>query len=101
MGIASERGDVSSHPLQRKLLVHDSIVSRGMLNGFRSQGRVGQEAQSAEPIVDGNDDHIALVDQLCRNVVIAFPDCQRTAMDPYHHGISARLASTVIGCEDV
>src|SRR6266436_1665987 len=72
-GVPTEGGNVPAHPLQRKLLVHDPVVARGMVGGFGTQCRMGEEAQGAEAIVDGNDNHAAFLYQLSRNEVVAFP----------------------------
>ena len=48
-GIAAEVGDVVAHPAQRRLLVGQAVVADV---ARRTQRRMGQEAERAEPVVD-------------------------------------------------
>ena len=50
--VAAERADVVLHPAQGGLLVHQPVVA-GRAAGPRRQRRVGEEAERAEPVVDG------------------------------------------------
>ena len=58
--IAPEPGDVVVHPTQRRLLVCQAVVADV---AGRAQSRVRQEAQRAQPIVDGDDDDVAAARQ--------------------------------------
>ncbi len=54
--IAAERGDVGAHPLKRLDLVHQGVIARCAV-AFGGQGRMRQEAEYAEAILDRDDDH--------------------------------------------
>ena len=62
----------------------DSAVSAGC----------AREAERAEPIVDRDDDDVALIDQPCRVVVVALAGDQRAAVDPHHD--RAQAGSVVV-----
>ena len=57
--IAAELFDVEPHPAQGCLLVHQPVIARRP-SGRRCERGMRQEAESAKPIVDGDDD-----DTLC------------------------------------
>src|SRR4029077_6928901 len=82
--IAAEAADVALHPAQRGLLVHQAVVA-GRAAPAAGQRRVGQEAEGAEPVVDG-DHYDAVPDKFGRVVVVAFTGTQRAAVHPDHHG---------------
>ena len=89
--VAAEPADVVLHPAQRRLLVHQPVVARRAA-GPRSQRRVGQEPQHAEPVVD-RDDHDAVGRQFGAVIVAAGVFRQRAAMDPHQDrppGVAAR-----------
>ena len=86
-GIASEGRDVSLDPPQSCDLVEQAVIARNPVLGFLVQLGVGEKAQDAEPIVEGDDDRTA--PGQCRAVVDrARPAAglQRPAMNPNHHG---------------
>ncbi len=57
-GVATEGGYVSLHPLERSDLIEKAVVARGAIRRFPGQGRMGEKAEQAEPVVEG-DDHDA------------------------------------------
>ena len=60
--VAAEPRDVALHPPQRRLLVHEAVVARGLIRGLGGQRRVREEAEEAEAVVDRDDDR-ALLDR--------------------------------------
>src|SRR5204863_8898998 len=55
-GIAAETGDVLLHPTQRGVLIEKSIIARRFVRRLPSQLRQREEAEYAQPVVDGDDD---------------------------------------------
>jgi hypothetical protein len=92
--VAAEVRDVALHPAQRGLLVLQAVVTRLAVRA--GQGRVGQEAERAEPVVDRDHGH-AVCHQSGGVVVIALAAHQRAAVDPDHD----RVAPAAGGREDV
>ena len=54
-GVAAERGDVRLHPLQRRHLVQHPLVAGRVPARLARQLRVREEAEDAEPVVDGHE----------------------------------------------
>src|SRR5262249_2743134 len=81
--VASERFDISLHPLERELLIHEPIVPRGM--PLLVQRRMREEATDVQTIVDRHDPHAALLHELDRVVVAALSSVQAAAVNPDHH----------------
>ena len=54
--VPSERADVALHPAQCRLLIHQAVRA-GQAAWAVGRDRVGEEAQRAEPVVDGDHDH--------------------------------------------
>jgi hypothetical protein len=98
-GIAAEAGDVALDPAQRGLLVHQAVVARRAAR-LGGEGRVGQEAERAQPVVDGDDDH-ALAHQRRRVIVVALAGHQRPAVNPHHDGPGAEAVLGAGRREDV
>ena len=53
-GIAAELRDVPPHPFERRQLVHESVIAGRLVFRFAGQLGMGQEAQRAQPVVDGH-----------------------------------------------
>ena len=91
LGVAAEGGDVLLHPLERRDLIEEAVVAHESVGRLSRQGGVGQEAQRAQPVVDG-DYHHTLLRQL--GPVVdghgARPRLEAAAMDPEHHGQGGR-----------
>ena len=81
-GLPPNAADVALHPAQRGLLVHQPVVA-GRPARPAGQRAVGQEAERAEPVVDGDHDH-AVLDQGGRVVVVALAGHQGATVDPHH-----------------
>ena len=62
--VAAERGDVVAHPAQRGLLIGQAVVALAR----RAQRRVREEPGGPEPVVDRDDDDVALGHQPARVV---------------------------------
>jgi hypothetical protein len=86
-GVATEPGDVGPHPLQGGLLVHDPVVA-GRAAGI-AQGRVGQEAHGAEPVVDGDDDDAPGNEGPSFGIGRGVAGGEGTAVDPDHDRVGA------------
>ena len=102
--IAAKLPDVVLDPAQRRLLIHESVVARRMIGRLGGQRGMGEEAQSAQPVVHGDDDD-AFVHEPRRIVVVALAHEERAAVEPHHH--RERLVELVLrpvavgGSEDV
>jgi len=57
VGITAKRGNVVSHPAQRRLLIQEAIIAEGM--ALRIQRRMGEIAEQSETVVDGDDNRRA------------------------------------------
>lgn len=62
IGIATEFSNVVADPEERKNLIHQSIVARGMAARLAGEFGMSEEAKNAEAIVDG-DENNSMVDQ--------------------------------------
>ena len=80
--VAAERRDIRLDPLQRGLLIHQAVVA-GSAAAFGRECGMREEAQGAQPVVDG-DNGDALGHQRVAVVVVAFAGEQGTAVDPDH-----------------
>ena len=58
--IAAESRDVVVNPLDRRQLVINALVSGAAVAILFGQGRMGEEAQQAEAVIDGHEDDAAL-----------------------------------------
>ena len=97
MRVAAEAGDVALYPAQGGLLVLQAVVTRLALGV--GQGRVRQEPERTEPVVDGHHGY-AVLNQLGGVVIIAFAGYQRAAVDPHHDRV-ARTRLVTAWREDV
>jgi hypothetical protein len=88
--VTAERNDVSLHPLQCELLIHDPVVTRSMIGRFGRQCRMREKPQGAQAVVDRHDDHVAGGRQHAPIEVIALPEGQGASMDPHHDGTQMR-----------
>ena len=82
-GIAAERSDISLHPAERLLLVHQSVVAEVMF--FAVDRRMAEIAEEAETVVDGHNDRWAgrtAFDESAGVVVVALTVEQAAAVDP-------------------
>ena len=85
--VAPERRDVPLHPAEGGDLVQQAVVARRPVPGLGAQQRVGEIAERAEAVVDGDQHHAAL--RQPRPVVGdvgAVADGQPAAVDPNQHG---------------
>ena len=89
--VAAEPADVPLDPAQRRLLVHQPVVARRAARSRRDR-RVGEEAEHAEPVVDGDDDG-AVRRELGAVVVAAGVLREAAAMDPHEHRAAAVVAA--------
>ena len=60
VGIAAEGRDIGLHPLQRGEVVHHAVVGERLARLLGGQRRVGEEAEAAQAVVDGDQHHAAL-----------------------------------------
>jgi hypothetical protein len=86
VGVTAERNDVSLHPLECELLIHDPIVAGGMIGRFSRQCWMGKKSQCAQAVIDRHDNHVATVRQAARIEVIAIAGGKGASMDPHHNG---------------
>jgi hypothetical protein len=90
--ISAEPRDIPLDPPKRSDLVHQRIISRGVVPGFGLEFRESQKAQDAQAVIDGHHDH-ALAGQIF--AVVSNPAAgtvhKSTAVDPDHDG------KTIIG----
>ncbi len=84
--VAAEGADVLLHPVQGRYLVQNAVVAAGVLRGLGREGRVHQEAERAEPVVDA-DQHHARPGQRGAVVGLLGPAAlvQAAAVHPDHH----------------
>jgi hypothetical protein len=78
--VPAELADVALHPAQRGLLVHQAVVA-GRPARVAGQGGMREEAERAEPVVDGDHDR-AVRYQPGRVIVLAFAEPQSAAVNP-------------------
>src|SRR5262249_37345864 len=57
VGITAKRGNVVSHPAQRRLLIQEALNAEG--NALRIPRRMGEIAEQSETVVDGDDNRRA------------------------------------------
>ena len=81
-GIATEVGDAVVDPAQRRLLIGQAIVADP---AGRTERGMGKEAERTQPVVDRDDDDIALLRQPSGVVDVAAAIEEGTAVDPHHH----------------
>jgi hypothetical protein len=79
-GISAERGGVALHPLQRELLVLESIVA-----GVVAECRVREEAKDPEAVRDSHHDHVTLGGDLHLRVQRRVATLEAAAMDVHEH----------------
>lgn len=100
--IAAEEHDVVAHPAQRQLLIHQPVITGRVgiditvairIGVFRGERGMREKPESAEPVIDRDDDHSVLHHRR-RIVVIAFPRDQSSSVDPHHHWPQAEIART-------
>ena len=82
--VAPEGGDVALHPPQRGLLIQQAVIARRPAP-LRAQGRQGQPAQGAQPVVQGHHHDAILPGQFASVVAVARPGGVRAAVNPDHH----------------
>jgi len=56
--VAAEGRDVALHPIQSRDLVQEPIVSRPMATRLGGEFGQGKEAERAQPVTKGDDDHV-------------------------------------------
>jgi hypothetical protein len=85
-GVTAEDRDVVSDPSERGHLVEEAPVALGSPGPFVGKGRMAKEPEDAEPVVHGDDHHVAAAGQL-RPLVEgrrARPAGERPTVDPDH-----------------
>ena len=92
--VAAEFGDIVADPPQCGLLVGQSVVADVAV---RAQRRMGQEPQGAQPVVDGDDDDVALGRHPTGVVDVGAAVEEAAAVNPHHHRLLARPAGAVRG----
>ena len=55
--VAAKGGDVVPYPFEGKNLIIEAIIARDAALRFGRQLRMGEKAQDAQPIIEGDDDH--------------------------------------------
>src|SRR5215471_18028203 len=86
VGVPAKRPDVALHPSERRLLVKEAVVAGGAGRRLGGEGRMGKEAELAEPVVDRDDDDI-LCHQVARIVAIALANNESS---PWIQNITGR-----------
>ena len=81
--VAAEPTNVSSHPFQGKLLIHQPVVATRM--AFIVDGRMSEEAEQTESIIERDDDYLALLDQAGGVEYFATFGNEAAAVNPDHH----------------
>ena len=100
--VAAKEDDVAPHPGQRRLLIEDAVVAGDVVGRLGGERGVGQEPERAQPVVDGDHDHVTLLDELRGVVVVALAHHESAAMDPDHHRVELdAIAWPVRGHEHV
>ncbi len=85
--VAPERGDIAPDPLERRDLVQQAKVARGVVPRLPGELGMGEESESPEPIVQADDK-----DALLGEVSAVLPGLRArssgktAAVDPHHHG---------------
>jgi hypothetical protein len=85
VGISAKGADVALHPAKCRLLVHQAVVARRPARGLGRKCRMSEEAELAQPVVDGDDDDTSR-HQRAGVVCVALADHEAAAVDPEHHG---------------
>jgi hypothetical protein len=83
VGVAAKSSNILLHPAQRRLLIHQTIIGKGMAFGL--QCRMGEKAQEAQPVVDRDDDRRAqraAQGELARVVIVALAVEPSAAVNP-------------------
>ena len=99
IGVTAEGGDVVPHPFQGHYQIHLAVVPGAAVAAFLAEVRVGDVAERAQSVVDG-DQHHALFGEAVRVVVllgIGGQDRERATVEPDHH----RQVFGVLGRGDV
>ena len=89
--VAAEVGDVVPDPAQRRLLVLQSVVADV---AGRTERRMREEPERAEPVVDGDDDDVAARHQPAAVVDLPLPPVNEP---PWIHTMTGRGAPVVGG----
>lgn len=100
IGISAEAFDVALHPLQRRLLTEEGVVSGAFVVTGCGQAGKCQESQGAETVVDGPHDDVTLTDDLRRVVLLGIPIASRAAMHSHHHREGAIHGGMCIDIDD-
>src|SRR5277367_915711 len=58
--ITTERSNVLLHPLQRRRLIHQTVVPRSMMHRLCRQLRMNKKSEDTQPIVHRHNNHIAM-----------------------------------------
>ncbi len=77
--------DISVHPLERRDLIHQPVISGGLIGMFGCERRVVEEAEPAEPVIEADDDDAML--RQARPVVEGksrAAAAKPAAIDPHH-----------------
>jgi hypothetical protein len=86
-GVAAEGFDVALHPFERGNRIHHSVVAGGIAAGLARELRVREEAESAEAIVQRDDDGAFLRQTLAVVTGLrARAAREAAAIDPDHDG---------------
>ena len=59
--VAPEAGNISPHPFEGKLLIHQPVVATRM--AFTVDCRMREESEQTESMIDRDDNHIAMLNQ--------------------------------------
>ncbi len=90
VGVAAEAGDVVVNPAEGEDLIHEAVVARGVMRRFADEFGMREEAEDAEAVVEGDDEH-AVVEQRALGVETARTGAAEVgaAVDPEHDGEQA------------
>ncbi len=89
-GVATEGGDVALDPREGGGLVEEAVVAGGVVGRLGGELGMGEEAEDAEAVVHGDDDDVAMGEELAVLAVLggAAAD-EAAAVDPDHDGEGA------------
>ena len=90
-GVATEGGDVAVDPGDGGGLVQEAVVAGGVVGRFGGEFGMGEEAEDAEAVVHGDDDDVAVGEELA--VLAGLGGAaggEAAAVDPDHDGEASR-----------
>lgn len=86
-GVAAELFDVGADPGESGGLVEQAVVSGGVVGALGGEGGVGEEAEDAETVVHGDDDDVAVSEELAVLTALGGASVAKAAaVDPEHDG---------------